>query len=291
MILGPEGSFLEANNSIGLALAMNVPLLYYLSRTEARPWLRKVIIVMFWGSFPAVICTYSRGAWLGLAVATVLLFLRMKHRFLVGAALGLLAIIGASALPLIIPQRLSNRYDQLVNYEEDDSAESRFWNWEFCRRVGMARPLTGGGFNFSTKATHAEYYPEFLERWPEKNWSCHSTWLSIFGDHGFPGFLLWILLLFSCFSTLRRLRSYGNTRPENSWLSLYADAIQTAFVAYMVVGTFLDAAYFDMFYYLVAMVIVAKEIVYAASQDALSFFPVPALSRGAAGGVAVTMKT
>ena len=29
----------------------------------------------------------------------------------------------------------------------------------------------------------------------------------------------------------------------------------------MLVGTFLDAAYFDMFYYLVGMVIVVKEIV------------------------------
>ena len=40
LVYGPEGSFLYANNSIGLALAMNVPLLYYLIQLESKPWMR-----------------------------------------------------------------------------------------------------------------------------------------------------------------------------------------------------------------------------------------------------------
>ena len=43
--------------------------------------------------------------------------------------------------------------------------------------------------------------------------------------------------------------------------------IQSALAAYMIVGTFLDAAYFDMFYYIVAMVIVGKEIVRVAYRN------------------------
>jgi hypothetical protein len=38
-----------------------------------------------------------------------------------------------------------------------------------------------------------------------------------------------------------------------------AGAAQVAFVAYFVVGTFIDAAYFDMFYYLIAIVVIMKE--------------------------------
>src|SRR5215467_7240493 len=161
MVWGPEGSFLEANNSIGLALAMNVPLLYYLWRTETRPWLRKLMMTMLWGSFPSIICTYSRGAWFGLAIVTGLLLLRIKHKFLVVSAVGCIALIGAGTLSQILPQRLFTRYDQLENYEEDSSAESRFWSWEFCKRVGLDRPLTGGGFDFPSRDTYRQYYPEF----------------------------------------------------------------------------------------------------------------------------------
>ena len=262
MVWGPEGSFLEANNSIGLALAMNVPLLYYLWRIETRPWLRKLMMAMLWGSFPSIICTYSRGAWFGLAIVTGLLFLRIKHKFLVVSAVGFIALIGAGTLSQLLPQRLHTRYDQLENYQEESSAESRFWSWEFCKRVGLDRPLTGGGFAFPSRDTYRQYYPEFAQRWGEdKTWTCHSTWLTVFGEHGFPGFIIWISLLFSCLASLRSVRTYGKMNPEYSWLVPFTDAIQAAVMAYMVVGTFLDAAYFDMFYYIVAMVIVAKEMV------------------------------
>jgi len=53
-----------------LALVMNIPLLYYLLKTETITWLRWLIKAMLLFSFPAVVCTYSRGAWLGLAMVT-----------------------------------------------------------------------------------------------------------------------------------------------------------------------------------------------------------------------------
>ncbi len=39
-----------------------------------------------------------------------------------------------------------------------------------------------------------------------------------------------------------------------------AGALQISFAAYSVVGTFIDAAYFDMLYYLIAMVVIMKEL-------------------------------
>jgi probable O-glycosylation ligase (exosortase A-associated) len=262
MIWGPEGSFLEANNSMGLALAMNIPLLHYLWRTETRPWLRKVMIAMLWGSFPAIVCTYSRGAWLGLVIVTGLLFLRIKHKFLLVSAVGLIALIGAGTLSQFLPQRLFTRYEQLEHYEEESSAQSRFWSWEFCKRVAFDRPLTGGGFDFPSWVTYRKYYPEFAERWGEyKVWTCHSSWLTMFSEHGFPGIIIWLSLLLSCFASLRAMRAYGKVNPEYSWIVLLANGIQGALAAYIVVGTFIDANYFDMFYYLVATIIIVKELV------------------------------
>src|SRR5262245_2188316 len=275
IVYGPDGSFLAANNTIGLALAMNVPILLYLLRREKQKWLRWMMLGMVFLSYPAVIFTYSRGAWLGLIMVTALLVLKAKYKLIIVPTIGFVTVIMVALAPLIAPQRLSKRYDDLVNYEQENSAESRFWNWEFCRRVGAAHPLTGAGFGFYAKELYPIYYPEFVARWgPNALWSCHSMWFTVLAEHGFPGFALWTALLMSCFFALRRMRRYARTYPELAWMNDCATALQGAFVAYMVVGTFLDAAYFDMFYYLIGVVICMKEM----ARKFVSVAPIPVAS-------------
>jgi probable O-glycosylation ligase (exosortase A-associated) len=277
IVYGPEDSFLEANNSIGLALVMNIPVLLYLLKTERQKWLRWILRAMLLFSYPAIVCTYSRGAWLGMVMVTILGVLKSRRKFIMVAMAGFVGIILQGVGSQIAPDRLVQRYDQLVDYKDESSAESRFWNWEFCRRIGMARPLTGGGFNFSSIENYERFYPEFVERWPGKQWTCHSMWLTVFGEHGFPGAILWLALLGCCFLSLRQIRAYGRASPERSNYVGYADMIQSSMVAFFVVGTFLDAAYFDLFYYLVAFVVILKELMAPAMQEMISFARVNAL--------------
>ena len=268
IVWGPEGSFLEANNSIGLALAMNIPLLLYLLKTETVAWLRWLIMIMLILSYPAVLGTYSRGAWLGLAVVTALVLLRSKRKFLLVPAAGLLALMSIPFLSQVVPERMVERYDILVNYEKDDSAESRFWNWEFCKRVGMARPLTGGGVDFYNVELYPIYYPEFVQRWGHRKWSCHSSWFTVFGEHGFPGLLLWLGLIIASFLSLRKLRSVAKGNEQWSWIAEASYMIEIALVAFFVVGSFVDAAYFDLLYYLIGIIIILKEVARVTAAEA-----------------------
>jgi probable O-glycosylation ligase (exosortase A-associated) len=270
LVYGPEGSFFEGNNGIGMALAMNVPLLFYLSKMESHPWLRWLIKTMLIMSYPAIIFTYSRGAWLGLLIVTALIVLRSKHKFSLMIGWGILGVIVLSVFMQFFPQKLVDRYNSLVNYAEDPSAQSRFWNWEFCKRVGLAKPWTGGGFDFSSLDTYAIYYPEFLERWPGKVWSCHSIWFTMLGEHGFPGLLLWFSLIASSFWSIRQIRLFGRTNENALWIMHYADMVRTALLAFMVLGTFVDIAYFDIFYYLVGIIIILKERMDRVSVEASS---------------------
>jgi probable O-glycosylation ligase (exosortase A-associated) len=259
IVYGPEDSFLEGNNSFGLALAMNVPLLYYLSQTESSRWFRWLLRIMAVFSIPATLGTYSRGAWLGLAAAICLIVLRSKRRVL------LLALAPAACLAVIpfLPERVQTRYEALVEYKEESSAQSRLWNWEFAVRVGLANPYLGAGFDYYSIEAYAMYYPEFLARWPGKVWSCHSIWLTMFSEHGIPGISLWILLLASCALSLRRMRAAARSSPEHAWVLPYTFMLEGAFLAFVVSGTFFDAAYFDMFYQLVAVIVLMKEILAA----------------------------
>jgi len=260
MVYGPDISFLSANNSIGLALAMNIPILLYLWKTERKGWVRCTALSMLLFSYPAIICTYSRGAWLGMLAATILSVVKSQRKFLAVGLGGILLVFLQVVAPQIAPDRLVQRYDSLEHYEEDASAQSRFWNWEFCKRVGLARPLTGGGFDFYHFDTYRSYYPEFLQRWPGKVWTCHSTWLTIFGEHGFAGAIIWLSLLGTSLMSLRRIRLYARMHSEKAHLKVFVETLQASLVTYLVVGTFLDAAYFDLFYYLIAFVVIQKSL-------------------------------
>lgn len=263
-VYGPETSFLYANNSIGLALAMNIPVLIYLLRTEQSSQVRWIIRAMLFTSYPAIVCTYSRGAWLGMVVATVVSLLKSRKRFLIIGLGGIIAVVLQTIVPHITPDRLVQRYDALVNYETEDSAQSRFWNWEFCKRVGFARPLIGGGFNYYTIESYAAFYPEFQERWPGKVWSCHSSWLTVFGEHGIPGFLIWLSLVISCMMTLANIRRYARRIPEESHLTDFVEMVKGSLVTYFVIGTFIDAAYFDLLYYFIALTVIQKRVMTSA---------------------------
>jgi O-antigen ligase len=195
-----------------------------------------------------------------MAVAIAFLLLRSRRKFLIIVPALIVLIVALPLLGSILPQRVDERFDEFVNYQGEGSAESRFWNWEMCRRVGVGNPINGGGFDFYSLEIYEKYYPEFLVRWPGKVWSCHSVWLTLLGEHGFPGFLLWVGLIISCFLSLARIRRTDRKRNATTAATGYAMTIAASLSVFVVSGTFLDAAYFDVFYYIVAFVIICKDL-------------------------------
>ena len=264
LVYGPEESFLHANNAIGLAMTMNLPILFYLFRVETNWWLKYIFLVMFIFSYPAIICTYSRGAWLGMVTATFLIlwYTRYKVFWLLSGGLAALVLVASMLALNLVPETITKRFDQLVHYEEEGSAQSRLWSWEFCRRVGFSNPITGAGFNYYSRGMYAKYYPEFLKRYKGKGtyWSCHSMWFTVFSEQGFIGMALWLSLLGSCFLGLRKVGRIAKSL-NNQVLYLFSRMLVSVVLVYMVVGTFLDVAYFEFFFQIVAAIICLKSIV------------------------------
>lgn len=261
---GVPGGFLFANNTMGLALAMNVPLLVHLLGLEDNKWMKRLIWLMLLCSYPATVGTFSRGAWVALAAVSGVLIMRSKKKFLVIGVAAVLLMIGASLFPLLTSSRLTERAQTFENIQDDGSAQQRFGSWEFCTRVGLSNPLFGLGFDYYSLSAYQEYYPEYverwgLERWKGKAWSCHSMWGTMLGEHGVLAFLLWVSLLVSCLLKLQRIRSVGRSRSELSWGISWADALQASLLGYVVAGTFLDVAYFDVYYQLIALIIILSK--------------------------------
>ncbi len=247
-LYGPEHSMIADNNDFGLALNMTVPIFFFLARTESAPWVRRLLIVLFLSAIPAVFCTYSRGALVGLIAIGLMMILQLKQRIIL---LPVLALAVAFAV-LFAPDAWKERMDP--TQAVDASARERLNAWAFSRNLAADYPLTGGGF--------ATFTPELFERYAPNTQDVrgpHSVYFQVLAEHGFIGLFLYIALLLyallSSFWTARRARAMGDTFVE-----CYANMFQFSLIGFLTSGAFLGRAYFDYFFTIVACITILKTL-------------------------------
>lgn len=248
-VWGPGSSIMGANNAIGLALNMALPMLWYLARGEQRRWLKMFLQAVFFLSIPAIMFTYSRASVLGLAGVLVFIIVRSRQRIVL---LFLVVALGYAALPLL-PERWIDRQKTTVEYQYDLSALSRLEEWRFCWRVAVDRPLTGGGFGLYSVETYGKYYPEFIV-FLRKYWSAHSIYFAMLAEHGFIGLGLFLTMIAICFYGTHVIKRQARGRPELERLEDFGNMIQASLIGFLINGAFVEMQYFDLVYHLPAVV-------------------------------------
>jgi probable O-glycosylation ligase (exosortase A-associated) len=271
-VLGPPGSFFEANTELALVLNMALPLILYLAREETHLWRRRFLWAAFVLTLLAVPFTYSRGGVLGLAVVLTILFLRARRRLVWVPVIA----AGLLAFALFTPAQWVSRVQTIEDYEADESAQLRFMSWRVAMMIAADRPVVGGGFRvFLNRATYDMYLPEYPRAFGH---DAHSIYFNLLGEHGWVGLGLFVLLVGSSLLTLSRIRRLAKANPEVAWAGNYAHMIQASLAAFLVTGVFISAAYFDLAYQLLVMipvlhVVAVQEL--AAGQSNPAALPAP----------------
>jgi putative inorganic carbon (hco3(-)) transporter len=250
-LYGPAASMIADNNDYGLALNMTVPLFFYLARTETNRRLKAILYGLFLISIPAVFFTYSRGALVGLLAVGFLIFLQMKRRL---AFIPVIALATVTAL-MFAPQAWRDRMSTIGGSPEmDASAMERINAWTFAWRLASESPVTGGGFETFTRDMFYRYAPNAADVHGP-----HSIYFGVLAEHGFPGLIMYLMLVFSCLvstlSVARNARRYGDERAY-----AYANLLRLSLVGFLTSGLFLGKAYFDYYFTIVACIVVLKSI-------------------------------
>jgi probable O-glycosylation ligase (exosortase A-associated) len=250
MVLGPPTTFIEGNTEIGMALNMILPLLVFLRREVVRVWARSLLLAMIALNIVAIVGTYSRGAFLGLAVVLTILFFKSRGKIIA-------AVVLAIAIPLagtMFPQKWFDRMHTIETYEDDRSAMGRVEAWKVAISMGTDRPLLGFGFRpFTT---------EMFERYGYSGGrDAHSIVFQVLAEHGITGLMLYVGIIISSLFSLSRLARLSQINPELNWVNNYVQMLQASLAGYLVCGAFLSMSYFDLFYHLLAIIIILKKIV------------------------------
>lgn len=250
-VYGPKNSMIYDNNDFGLAMNMALPMFAALARTEHS----RILRWCFWAAIPmgimSVILTYSRGALLGLATALFAMVMKTKRRVLVITG----TIIVAVTVLLAAPRQWIERMQTLRNVSTDQSALARIHSWTFAYRFFRDHPIMGGGFQTFTAPLYTRY-----NMLVEKVQGPHSIYFQMLAEHGLPGLLMFLSLIASCVWSCYRLKKFFLRHQGSETLAAYSDMVQLGLITFLVSGAFLGRAYFDLFYQLVATVILLKTL-------------------------------
>ena len=249
-VQGPLGSFISGNNEMALALIMIIPLMRYLQLQAEESWVRLGLTVAMLLTGIAAIGSQSRGGLIGIVAMGV--FLALKSRNKLVTLLPILVIVGAVAV--IMPQEWYDRMSTITSEERDSSVQGRFVAWKMAVNLAKDR-ITGGGF----ETFHPSIYYMYSDHSDKvSSTDAHSIYFEIIAEQGFIGFFLFMLLAWLTWNTGSRIRRLAGKSMETRWSYDLASMLQVSLVGYATAGAFLGLAYFDLYYDLIAMMVICR---------------------------------
>lgn len=244
-VWGPEGTFIGGNNELALALIIGIPLLWYLRQTVEQRWFKYGLVASMVLCAVSALGSHSRGALLALAAMSLFFWIRSPHKGPIALAMMLVAPV----LLGLMSQEWEARMATIQTYQEDGSAMGRINAWWMAFNLAKDS-IFGGSFETATQAFFMRYAPD-----PLMIQGPHSIYFQVLGQHGFIGLFIFLAMWMSTWMACNRIRSLTRGIAEKQDTHLLASMIQVSLAGFAVGGAFLGLAYFDVPYFLMAVVV------------------------------------
>ena len=127
--------------------------------------------------------------------------------------------------------------------------------WKMAYNLACDR-FFGGGFEIYDRTVFALYAPM-----PDDVHAAHSIYFQALGEHGFMGLGLYILLAVLTWRKAAWILKATTGMDEFKWAANLARMIQVSMVGFAVGGAFLSLLYYDVPYYLMAIVVSTAALV------------------------------
>ncbi|HYP67638.1 MAG TPA: putative O-glycosylation ligase, exosortase A system-associated [Thiobacillaceae bacterium] len=245
-VRGPIGTFIGGNNEIALALVITIPLIRYLHLQATRNWVRWGLAAAMVLTGVATIGSQSRGALVAMVTMGVFLWLKSRGKIMTGIYMALAIAI----MVMVMPQKWYDRMNTIQTYQQDDSAMGRINAWYTAYAVAKDR-ITGGGLDMFKPSTFRQYAPD-----PNNIHDVHSIYFETMGELGFIGFALFIVLGVLTWWRASKVIKRCRKSAQDKWAADLASMTQVSLIGYATGGAFLGLAFFDLYYHLIAIVVI-----------------------------------
>jgi O-antigen ligase len=202
----------------------------------------------------AIVLTFSRGGFLGLAATGgVLLWKIGRHNRLVTV---LAAVLALGVLSSAVPNGYTDRLFTILHTEKDETGSAQARQELLKRGFELAKNhlLLGVGMaNFQIYSIH--------------NQVAHNSYLQISTELGIAGLIAYLVMILAPMRSLRRIerQSSPKRRPKQKDIFYLSVGVQAAILSYMVCSFFLSIQYQWYIYLLVAYAVVIRTLPASAS--------------------------
>jgi putative inorganic carbon (hco3(-)) transporter len=249
-VFGPEGSDIDENNALAVAILMIIPFMVYLDKFPPRPWVKQIMPYCIFLSMASVIGSQSRGAFLAIGAVGIFFWWKSGNK---ARTAGVMIFFALFAL-LFMPQSWQDRMSSIGDYKQDSSAMGRINAWQYSFNVANAR-LTGGGLQSWSLDHYAEYGVP-----TDQAFAAHSIYFSVLNDSGWPGLILFLTILLLMWRQLGSVIKKTEDSSEHADYNFLARMLQISILAFMAGGAFLSLAYFDLAWHFMAITIVMTQL-------------------------------
>ncbi|HEY3580855.1 MAG TPA: O-antigen ligase family protein [Pyrinomonadaceae bacterium] len=246
-IAGRIKGLFENSNDLALHLVSMIPIAIALALYK-RGLPRKLVYFGAVGIMvAAVVVTFSRGGFIGLVAAALILVRRLgrKNRVATTGALVFAVLIFMAAAPGAYSGRLATVFNSAADVTGSSSQRT-----EVLKRsiwVTLRYPLFGVGIgNFHHKS------PRELET--------HNAYTQVSSEMGIWAFVVYLIFLIYPLRRLRLIENQSYEKPEQRRFYYLAIGLQGALVGYMVASFFGPVAYQWYVYYLVGYAVCLHRI-------------------------------
>jgi probable O-glycosylation ligase (exosortase A-associated) len=248
-------------NYMAILLCAIIPVVFYMGNAEKDKRLKMVLRFILAGDILALILTYSRAGFLGMAAIGVFMFLKAKQKILAGFA-GIIMLV--LFVNYVLPEQYLERLQTMKNIDleaedVDMSAASRLALWGSALEMILANPVFGVGF-YNSEAVMGDY-PDPRTGRSSPGRSIHNSLLQVGAEVGLPAFIVYVFIFSSIYRLLGKIKRKVRLGHLNEEIWEYASMLQVAFVGFFVSAFFANATFIDLSWHMVGLTIALDQIV------------------------------
>ena len=252
-IAGYQGALTSNPNDLAmilcLILSLTIGLVFCTRRSLA---LRITLIVAALLNVTAIMATYSRSGFLMLMTILLCYAIYLWRR---GDRVMIIAFIVLvfMAIP-VLPAGYTHRLDTIIHFNQDktNSAQDRLLGMRLAAEYAIQHPVIGVGIGMSVLQ---------LNKLDGDQWvRVHNVYLQYAVDLGWPGLILFLLLLYGSLRTCRRACLICANKPEQRDLYFMAQAVGISLIGYALGAMFYPNGYYFDFYYFAGLAVAVRII-------------------------------
>jgi probable O-glycosylation ligase (exosortase A-associated) len=246
--------FLGDNNLVAVGMAMLVPILSALAAT-ATGWQRRALQFLSVGVVYRGLSTYSRGGLLAIAAVGALQFWRSPRKL---RAIAAIAIVAAIVVP-VLPSEYWSRMNTITAPSDarDVSQQGRLHFWQLAIEIANDHPLIGVGHSAYSRA-----YNDYDTTGGQfgRYRAVHSAWFGMVSELGYPGLVMFVLIIISSLVACRRVRQSANAGEIPQEMSAYATGLESSLVAFIIGGSFVSFHYNEMLWHFFGLTMALESV-------------------------------